>query len=68
MGMTRKDYQLIAKALAAQKESIDQQAHIERKGVQKTAETIAAYLALSNENFNKDTFLEAAGCGQDSYP
>lgn len=65
MAMTRKDYELIAKALAARKESIDQQAYIEKKGVDKTAETIAAYLALTNENFKKDTFLEKA-CGTNS--
>lgn len=62
MAMTKKDYELIASALRAQKEAIATRSNIQSRIVDETAETMAAHFALLNDKFNKDTFLKAVGC------
>jgi 3-oxoacyl-[acyl-carrier-protein] synthase III len=64
MAMTKKDYELVAKALRTQKEAIVTRSNIQSRIIDETAETMAAHFALMNDKFNKDTFLEAAGHGE----
>ncbi len=66
MAMTKKDYVLVASAIKAQKERMHAEFRIEAKAMNDFAETMAAHFALTNDNFNKDIFLEAAGHGEDS--
>lgn len=66
MAMTKKDYELVAKALKSQKENIMVTSNIQTRIVDETIETMAAHFALVNDNFKKDTFLEAAGYGESS--
>lgn len=61
MAMTKKDYQLVAHAIKAQKERMHEEFRVEETAMNDFAETMAAHFALVNDNFNKDTFLEAAG-------
>lgn len=63
MAMTRKDYELVAKALANQRGSITHRVTVEFKTLDETIENIAAHFALMNDKFNKDTFMEAAEYG-----
>jgi hypothetical protein len=64
--MTRKDYVLVAKALKAQKEQIITTSSVQTRIIDETIETLAAHFALVNDNFKKETFMEAAGHGTDS--
>lgn len=57
---------LVAKAIKAQKERMDEKFRVESEAMDDFAETMAAHFALVNDNFNKDTFLEAAGHGESS--
>lgn len=66
MAMTKKDYVLVANAIKAQKERMHAEFRIEAKAMDDFAETMAAHFALVNDNFNKDTFLEAADHGKSS--
>lgn len=66
MAMTRKDYELVARALNNQRGTISNRVGIEMATLNESIETIAAHFALMNDKFNKDTFLEAAGHGEDS--
>ena len=52
MAMTKKDYELIASALRAQKEAIATRSNIQSRIVDETAETMAAHFALLNDKFN----------------
>ncbi len=61
--MTKKDYELVAKALANQRGSISHRVTIEFQCLDDTIENIAAHFALMNDNFKKNTFMEAAGHG-----
>lgn len=63
--MTKKDYELVAKALKTQREEIMTRSSIQCRIVDETAETLAAHFALMNDKFNKDIFLEVAR-GKDS--
>jgi hypothetical protein len=63
MSMTKKDYELVAKALFNQRDSIEKRIDIEYQTLDATIETMAAHFALMNEKFNKDTFLEWSGHG-----
>ena len=61
--MTRKDYRLIAKAIAEAKD-MEIACKNERKGVpavKSTARTIASYLACDNPRFDRERFLTACG-------
>lgn len=66
MAMTKKDYELVAKALANQRGSITHRITVEFKTLDETIENMAAHFALMNEKFNQETFMEAAGYGTDS--
>ncbi len=66
MAMTKKDYQLVAHAIKAQRERLHSEYRIQSDAMDDFAETMAAHFALVNDNFKKDVFLEAAGYGQDS--
>lgn len=66
MAMTRKDYELVAKSLAATKRDCNHRLVVELEIVDKTIESLAAHFALMNDNFKKDVFLEAAGHGESS--
>ena len=66
MAMTRKDYELVAHAIKAQKERMHESFRIESVAMDDFAETMAAHFALVNDNFKKDVFLEAAGHGESS--
>lgn len=66
MAMTKKDYQLVASAIKSQRERLDHEFRIQGQAMDDFAETMAAHFALVNDNFKKDIFMEAAGCGQDS--
>ena len=66
MAMTKKDYQLIATALANQRGAIDHRLTIEFKTLDETIENIAAHFALMNDKFNKEIFLEASDHGKSS--
>lgn len=66
MAMTRKDYALVAKALANQRESISNRVTIEFRTLDETIENMAAHFALMNDSFKKDVFMEAAGYGESS--
>jgi len=66
MAMTKKDYVLVANAIRAQKQRMSVEFRIEEKAMDDFAETMAAHFALTNDNFNKDIFLEAAGHGKSS--
>jgi hypothetical protein len=63
MAMTKKDYELVAKALNNQRTNIITRSSIQCSVMDETAETMAAHFALMNDKFNKDIFLEAAGHG-----
>jgi hypothetical protein len=65
MAMTRKDYELVAKAFAAQREDIRKRGTIALRTLDMSIETMAAHFALMNDNFKKDIFLEKAR-GEDS--
>ena len=62
--MTKKDYELVAKAIKAQRERMHETYRIESEAMDDFAETMAAHFALVNDNFKKDIFLEAAGHGK----
>lgn len=64
--MTKKDYQLVASAIKSQRERLDQEFRIQGKAMDDFAETMAAHFALVNDNFHKDIFMEAAGCGNNN--
>lgn len=64
--MTKKDYVLVAKAIKAQKERMNEKFRVESEAMDDFAETMAAHFALVNDNFHADTFLEAAGHGESS--
>ena len=64
MAMTKKDYELVAKALANQRGSITHRITVEFKTLDETIETIAAHFALMNDKFNKDIFMDAAHHGE----
>lgn len=66
MAMTRKDYDLVAKALANQRGSIEHRKGIEINTLDETIENIAAHFALMNDKFNKDIFLEVSNHGKNS--
>lgn len=66
MAMTKKDYALVAKALANQRANISNRVGIEMSTLDESIETIAAHFALMNDKFNKDIFLEAAEHGESS--
>lgn len=66
MAMTKKDYELVATALANQRSSITNRVTVEFKTLDETIETIGAHFALMNDKFNKDTFMEAAHHGTGS--
>ena len=63
MAMTRKDYELVAKALSNQRENVFSSSEISCRVIDETIEGIAAHFALMNDKFNKDTFMEAAAHG-----
>lgn len=67
MAMTRKDYELVAKALKSQRENVFSSSAISCRVLDEAAEGIAAHFALLNDNFKKDLFLEAAGYGESSH-
>ena len=67
MAMTKKDYELVAKALSNQRGSITHRITVEFKTLDETIENMAAHFALMNEKFNAETFKEAAGYGENSY-
>lgn len=64
MAMTKKDYELVARAILNQRNSITSRTAIEFKTLDDTIETMAAHFALMNDRFNKSTFMEAAGHGK----
>jgi hypothetical protein len=64
MAMTKKDYELVAKALANQRANVFVSSAISCRIIDETIEGIAAHFALMNANFNKDTFMEAAHHGK----
>ena len=64
MAMTRKDYELVARALANQRANVFSSSAISCRVIDETIEGIAAHFALFNEKFNKDTFMEAADHGK----
>ena len=64
MAMTKKDYELVARAIFNQRNSITMRITIEFNTLDDTIETMAAHFALMNDKFNKDAFMEAAGHGQ----
>ena len=71
MAMTRKDYELVAKALANQREAIVCLTATKMATLDESIETIAAHFALMNDlqrspKFNKDAFMEAAHYGESS--
>jgi hypothetical protein len=66
VAMTKKDYVLVAKAIKAQKERMDEKFRVESEAMDDFAETMAAHFSLVNENFNAEVFLEAAGHGESS--
>ena len=66
MAMTKKDYVLVARALAIQRENIITRSSVQCSIIDETIETLAAHFALVNDNFNKDVFLEAASHGESS--
>ena len=68
MAMTRKDYELVAKALSNQRLKIRDRTSIEYTTLDETVETMAAHFALMNDNFKKDVFMEAASHGESGYP
>ncbi len=66
MAMTRKDYELVAKALANQRGSIIMLTAVKVETLDDTIENIAAHFALMNDKFDKNTFMEAAHHGEGS--
>lgn len=68
MAMTKKDYELVAYAIKAQKQRMNEKFRIESVAMDDFAETMAAHFALVNDKFNKDTFFKAVGHGEDSNP
>ncbi|MEE9580111.1 MAG: hypothetical protein V3V74_02195 [Nitrosomonadaceae bacterium] len=65
--MTRKDYELVARALANQRLKIRDRTSVEYITLDETVETMAATFALMNDNFKKDIFMEAASHGKSGY-
>lgn len=69
--MTRKDYQIVARALAAQRWHLyDDKALNTVFGIRRallildmTVETVAAHFALTNNRFDVDKFKEACAYG-----
>lgn len=66
MAMTKKDYDLVAKSLAAQRIRLETRKGVELATLDETIESMAAHFALIYDNFKKDAFMEAARHGQDS--
>ena len=66
MAMTKKDYELVAKALANQRGSIVMRTDVKMGVLDETIENMAAHFALMNDKFNKETFMGAAEHGQGS--
>lgn len=66
MAMTRTDYELVAQALKEQRRHFAEKFDIEMEAMDHMTQTIAAYFALRYDNFKKDTFLKAAGFGEDT--
>lgn len=64
MAMTKKDYELVAKALLNQRQSVFSSKAVSCRVIDESIETIAAHFALFNDKFNKDIFFEAAGHGK----
>ena len=65
MPMTQKDYGLVARALREQRRTICAEGAIKLKCIEETAETMAAFFALTHDKFRKDKFMEAVN-GEDS--
>lgn len=64
--MTRKDYELIAAAIKATHDRIDQQTDFshngeQQRGVRRTAAHLADALAHDNPRFDRTRFLKACG-------
>lgn len=66
MAMTKKDYEMVATALANQRQSISKRVDIELTTIDATIEGIAAHFALMNNKFNSEAFMEAARHGKGS--
>lgn len=66
MAMTKKDYELVAHAFAAQRSDIKKRGNIALRTLDQSIETMAAHFALMNDKFNKDTFLQASHHEQDT--
>ena len=64
--MTKKDYELVAHAIRAQKQRMHDRFRVEAVAMDDFAETMAAHFALVNDNFKQEEFLEAAGHGKSS--
>lgn len=67
MAMTKKDYQLVAKALANQRGSLVHRKGIELNTLDETIENIAAHFALMNDKFNQEIFMEVSNHGKNSH-
>ncbi len=65
MAMTRRDYHLVAKALAERRRVCREEAKLKAEAIDEAIETVAAFFALHNDNFKRDVFLEVA-FGKDS--
>lgn len=65
MAMTKKDFELVAKALREQRRHFHQKFNMEMEAMDHMTQTMAAYFALMYDNFKKDQFLEAAKFGED---
>lgn len=62
--MTKKDYELVAKALANQRDNVATRSSIECRILDETIENIAAHFALVNDKFNAERFKEVAAHGE----
>lgn len=65
MAMTKKDYELIAKAFSATRKATRNYGNPGLRTLDVAIETMAALIAMTHDNFNKDIFLRAA-CGKDT--
>lgn len=65
MAMTKKDYELIAQAFSATRKATRNHGNPGLRTLDVAIETMAALIAMTHDNFNKDIFLEAAR-GEDS--
>jgi hypothetical protein len=59
MAMTKKDYELIAKAFSATRKATRKHGNPGLRTLDVAIETMAALIAMTHDNFKKDVFLRA---------